>query len=201
MASRIEIYDTTLRDGTQGLGVTLSLVDKLALTRSLDWLGVAFVEGGWPGSNPKDAAYFREARGLPLEHVRIAAFGSTRHARHAPEADPNLRELVRAEAHVTTIFGKSWDLHVLEALRVGLADNLRMIADSVGYLREATRRPVFYDAEHFFDGFRGNPDHALDTVQAAHEAGAERIILCDTNGGALPDQIVEAVRAVRERLP
>lgn len=197
----IEVYDTTLRDGTQGLGVNLSLADKLALTRALDWLGVAYIEGGWPGSNPKDAAYFRDVRQLDLELSKIVAFGSTRHAKHEPAEDQNLRELVASRADVVCIFGKSWDLHVREALRVELADNLDMIRDSVEFLRRETGRPVFYDAEHFFDGFRHNADYALLTVQTAFEAGAERIVLCDTNGGSLPSQVVEAVRAVRSRLP
>lgn len=197
----IEIYDTTLRDGTQGMGMTLSLADKLALTRALDAFGVAFIEGGWPGSNPKDAAYFQEVRGLKLEHAKIAAFGSTRHSRLPASEDPNLRQLVASGADVTCIFGKTWDLHVTEALRVGLDDNLAMIFDSVEFLRHETGRPVFYDAEHFFDGFRADRGYALETLRAAVEAGAARVILCDTNGGSLPAQIAEGVRAARERFP
>jgi 2-isopropylmalate synthase len=200
MSDSIEIYDTTLRDGTQGLGVNLSLADKLALTRSLDWLGVAFIEGGWPGSNPKDASYFKEARSLQLEIAKIVAFGSTRHAKDTPDRDPNLHELVASDADATCIFGKTWDLHVRDALRVSLDENLAMIADSIEYLRRTTRRPVLYDAEHFFDGFRANPEYALSTVRAAHEAGAARIVLCDTNGGSLPDWIVEAIVAVVAQL-
>ena len=197
----LEIYDTTLRDGSQGEGVNLSLADKLALTQALDWLGVAFIEGGWPGSNPKDEAYFQEVRKLTLVHAKIAAFGSTRHVKNAPEADPNLQKLVASQADVICIFGKTWDLHVTEALRIQLSDNLEMIRSSVAYLKQATGRPVFYDAEHFFDGYRANPSYALDTVQAAFEAGAERLVLCDTNGGSLPAQVVEAMAAVRARLP
>ena len=174
----IEIYDTTLRDGSQGEGVNLSLADKLALTKALDWLGVAFIEGGWPGSNPKDEAYFQQVRGLTLERAKIAAFGSTRHARNNPESDPNLQKLVSAGADIICIFGKTWDLHVTEALRVSLDDNLAMIRTSVAYLAQATGRPVFYDAEHFFDGYAANPSYALDTVTAAVEAGAQRLILC-----------------------
>jgi 2-isopropylmalate synthase len=199
MTRHIEIYDTTLRDGTQGLGVTLSLGDKLALTQLFDAFGIDYVEGGWPGSNPKDASYFAAVRNVELRHSKIAAFGSTRHARTSAADDGNLRQLVASGAAVTCIFGKSWDLHVTDALRVGLDDNLAMIRDSVEFLRVETGRPVFYDAEHFFDGYRANPRYALETVQVAVEAGAARIILCDTNGGSLPNGIVEAVRAVRER--
>ncbi|MBA3684857.1 MAG: citramalate synthase [Planctomycetes bacterium] len=201
MTRSLEIYDTTLRDGSQGEGVNLSLADKLALTQALDWLGVAFIEGGWPGSNPKDEAYFAEVGALKRTTAKLAAFGSTRHAKHAPDQDPNLQKLVAARADIITIFGKTWDLHVREALRVPLEANLEMIRDSVTYLRTASGRPVFYDAEHFFDGYRANPEYALQTVAAAHEAGAERLILCDTNGGALPAQIAEGVAAVRARLP
>jgi 2-isopropylmalate synthase len=201
MTTHIEIYDTTLRDGTQGQGVNLGLADKLALTRALDDFGVAYIEGGWPGSNPKDLAYFKEARKLTLTHAKIVAFGSTRHAKVKPEEDGNLRQLVDSRADVICIFGKSWDLHVKEALRVGLDDNLAMIGSSVAYLKAETGRPVFYDAEHFFDGLRENRAYALSTVKAAFDAGAERIILCDTNGGALPSQIAAGVRAVRELLP
>ena len=201
MTTRIEIYDTTLRDGTQGLGVTLSLADKLALTEVLDAFGVDFIEGGWPGSNPKDAAYFQAARETTRKHARISAFGSTRRAQVSAEDDPNLRELVASRADVTCIFGKTWDLHVTEALRVGLDDNLAMIADSIAFLRRETGRPVFYDAEHFFDGFRANRAYAIDTLRAAVEARADRIILCDTNGGSLPSQVLEGVRAVRDAFP
>jgi 2-isopropylmalate synthase len=199
--ARLEIYDTTLRDGAQGEGVSLSLADKLAITQALDWFGVDYIEGGWPGSNPKDEAYFAQVRELTLTRARIVAFGSTRRAALGAAADDNLQKLVAAGADVVTIFGKSWDLHVTDALRVGLDDNLAMITDSVRFLRERTGKPVFYDAEHFFDGFRANPGHALATVAAAHGAGAARLVLCDTNGGSLPEQVVTAVAAVRARLP
>lgn len=197
----IEIYDSTLRDGTQGEGVNLSLADKLALTQALDWFGVDFIEGGWPGSNPKDEAYFAEVKALPLQRAKIAAFGSTRRAKVAPADDDNLRKLAASGADVCTIFGKTWDMHVTDALRVSLDDNLAMIASSVEYLRSVTGRPVFYDAEHFFDGFRANPNYALATVEAAFRAGAERLILCDTNGGSLPEFVTEAIRVLRLRLP
>lgn len=200
-ASLLEIYDTTLRDGTQAEGVNLSLADKLTITKELDAIGVAFIEGGWPGSNPKDEAYFQEVQQLSLETAKIAAFGSTRRAKVQAAEDANLAKLVASGADVCCIFGKTWDLHVTEALRIGLDDNLAMIADSVQYLREATGRSVFYDAEHFFDGFKANQAYALQTVTAAHEAGAERIILCDTNGGALPSEVEYAMGVLKQRLP
>ncbi len=196
----IEIYDTTLRDGGQALGVNLSLADKLYLSEQLDWLGVDFIEGGWPGSNPKDAAYFEQVSSLKLDRARVFAFGSTRHSRNAPADDPNLAELVRSNADGCCIFGKAWDLHVKEALRVSHEENLDMIHSSVRFLVERTQRPVFFDAEHFFDGFLANPEHALAAISAAAEAGASRIILCDTNGGAMPAQIDVAVRAASERV-
>jgi 2-isopropylmalate synthase len=193
--SRIAVYDTTLRDGTQAAGVAFSVEDKVRIARLLDELGVDYVEGGWPGSNPRDLAFFEQARGVPWRHARLAAFGSTRRAGLRPEDDPNLRLLLRAGTPVVTIFGKAWDLHVRAALRTTLEENLAMIADSVAYLRAAGRE-VVYDAEHFFDGLRANAAYALATVRAAREAGAATVVLCDTNGGALPD----AIRAGVERV-
>ncbi len=200
-AGALEIYDTTLRDGSQGEGVNLSLVDKLALTEALDWLGVAYIEGGWPGSNPKDEAYFIEVKKLTLTNAKIAAFGSTRRAKAAPADDDNLRKLVASGADVITIFGKTWDLHVRDALRITLEENLALVGDSVAFLCQATGRPVFYDAEHFFDGYKANPAYALDTLSAAARAGATRLVLCDTNGGSLPEEVTAAVQAVVRRLP
>ncbi len=171
------------------------------MTELLDGLGVAYIEGGWPGSNPKDEQYFAAVRDLSLQQAQIAAFGSTRRAKLSAAEDPNLAKLVASGAHVCTIFGKTWDLHVREALRVSLEENLVMIADSVAHLREQTGRPVFYDAEHFFDGFKANADYAIKTLAAALEAGAERLILCDTNGGCLPHEITAGVEAVRVALP
>jgi 2-isopropylmalate synthase len=197
----LEIYDSTLRDGSQGEGVNLSVADKLNLTRDLDWLGVAYIEGGWPGSNPKDEEYFAKVPELTLEHAKICAFGSTRRARSGAKDDANLRKLVEARAQVTTIFGKTWDLHVRDALRVSLEDNLAMISDSVAYLASETGRPVFYDAEHFFDGYKANRDYAMQTLQAAHAAGAQRLILCDTNGGGMPWEVTAAVLEVARMLP
>ncbi|MEK7412664.1 MAG: citramalate synthase [Planctomycetota bacterium] len=201
MNPALEIYDTTLRDGAQGEGVNLSLMDKLALAKVLDWLGVAWIEGGWPMSNEKDKAFFREVRSLGLTHAKLSAFGSTRHIKNPPAEDPNLMALVTAQADATCIFGKTWDLHVRDALRVSLDDNLAMIATSVEFLHKATGKPVFYDAEHFFDGWKANPAYALKTLAAAHGAGASRIVLCDTNGGSLPAQVTTAVAQVRAHLP
>ncbi|MBA3708245.1 MAG: citramalate synthase [Planctomycetes bacterium] len=197
----IEIYETTLRDGAQGEGVNLSLADKLALAEALDWLGVAYIEGGWPGSNAKDEAFFAQVRDLKLTTSKIAAFGSTRRAKVTPDADTNLLKLVEAKADVVCIFGKTWDLHVRDALRVSLEENLAMVGDSVAFLVKATGRDVFYDAEHFFDGWKANAGYALDTLEAAHRAGAVRIVLCDTNGGTLPQEVTTAIAQVRARLP
>ncbi len=198
---KIEIYDTTLRDGNQGEGVNLSLGDKLDIARELDAMGVDFIEGGWPGSNPKDDEFFSRAQSLSLGHAKITAFGSTHRADAEPSEDFFLQKLIAAKADVTTIFGKSWDLHVEQALRVSPERNLEMIAGSVGYLREATGKPVFYDAEHFFDGYRSDAGYALATLRAAFEAGAERVILCDTNGGVMPHEVGAAIREVRKEIP
>lgn len=198
---KIEIYDTTLRDGNQGEGVNLSLADKLEITLVLDAMGIDYIEGGWPGSNPKDEAYFTEVKKLSLAHAGIVAFGSTRRADAAPEDDIFLQKLVQSKADVTCIFGKTWDLHVQQALRVSGRENLNMIEESVRFLSRETARPVFYDAEHFFDGFKSDEEYALETIRAALAGGAERIILCDTNGGILPAQVAEAVQKLRAELP
>src|SRR5215471_1900128 len=196
---RILIYDTTLRDGSQGEGVSFSLQDKLLITQRLDDLGVDFIEGGYPLSNPKDFEYFQEVRKLPLKHARVAAFGMTRRKGIAPADDTCLKALLDAGTSLVTIVGKTWDLHVREVLGTSLDENLKMIADSVAYCR-AAGRDVFYDAEHFFDGFRHNPEYALQTLRAAQEAGAAVVILCDTNGGTLPDEVAGAVEQVRQAL-
>src|SRR5947209_1801612 len=177
---RIHVYDTTLRDGSQGEGVNFSLQDKLLITKKLDELGVDFVEGGYPLSNPKDFEYFQEVRRLPLRHAQVAAFGMTRRKGVRPADDTCLRALIEAQTPLVAIVGKTWDLHVREVLNTTAAENLRMIADSVAYCRDQGRQ-VFYDAEHFFDGYRQDPDYALETLRAAQEAGAAVIILCDTN--------------------
>jgi 2-isopropylmalate synthase len=197
--TRIRIYDTTLRDGSQGEGVNFSLQDKLAITRRLDELGVDFIEGGYPLSNPKDFEYFREVRKLPLKHARIAAFGMTRRKGVRAAEDTCIKALLDSEAALITLVGKTWDMQVREVLNTSLDENLRMIADSVACCRAAGRE-VFYDAEHFFDGFHHNADYALQTLRAAQDAGASVIILCDTNGGRLPDEIAVAVEAARKAL-
>ena len=195
----IQIYDTTLRDGTQREGISLSCEDKLRIARRLDELGVAFIEGGWPGSNPKDAEFFERARELPWRRAAIAAFGSTCRVGGTPEDDANLRALLDSGAPVCTVVGKTWTLHVTDVLRATLDENLRIIEQSLAWLREHGRR-VVYDAEHFFDGYRADPAYALATLEAAARGGAETLVLCDTNGGTLPWQAAEIVRAVRAKV-
>ncbi len=192
----ITLYDTTLRDGTQGENITLSLADKLRIARMLDEFGMPYIEGGWPGSNPKDIEFFKAARGMQWQTARLAAFGSTRHRANRPERDPNLNELVAAETPVVTIFGKSWLLHVVEVLGATPAENLDMIADSIGFVVDRGRESV-YDAEHFFDGYRDDREYALATLRAARDAGARTLVLCDTNGGTLTDELVRIVDDVR----
>jgi len=200
--TKIHIYDTSLRDGSQGEGVNFSLQDKLLITRRLDEIGVDFVEGGYPLSNPKDFEYFQEVRKLPLKHAKVAAFGMTRRKNCDPAADVGLKALVDAGSAIITIVGKTWDMHVREVLGTSLDENLRMIADSIAYCKSQPHAPaVFYDAEHFFDGLKANPEYALKTLRAAQGAGAEVLILCDTNGGTLPAGIADGVAKVREELP
>ena len=198
--TRIATYDTTLRDGSQGEGVNFSLQDKLLITARLDELGIDYIEGGYPLSNPKDAAYFRDVRDLDLRHARVTAFGMTRRRDIAAEDDTGMKALVAARTPAITIVGKSWDFHVQEVLGVSLDENLRMIADSVAFCK-ANVPEVIYDAEHFFDGFKRNRDYALRTLQAAADAGAAWLVLCDTNGGALPDEVAEAVAEVVRSVP
>src|SRR5262245_7629403 len=199
MTARVKIYDTTLRDGTQGEGVAFSVEDKLLIARKLDELGVDYIEGGWPGSNVKDAGFFGRPRSLKLTHARLAAFGSTCHPRHRPDQDPNLKALLEAETPVVTVFGKSWDLHVRKALRISLEENIDLIAASIAYLKSEGRE-VIYDAEHFFDGFAADPAFAIETLKAADLAGADTIVLCDTNGGTLTSRLVEVVDHVRTQI-
>lgn len=196
---RVFIYDTTLRDGSQGEGISFSVTDKLKITARLDRLGIDYIEGGWPGSNPKDMEYFQKVQELPLSHARVTAFGSTRRAGLRPEEDPNLQALIASGVKAVAIFGKSWDLHVTAALNVSPAENLEMIYDSVGFLKSQGLE-VIYDAEHFFDGYKANREYALETVAAAGRAGADWIVLCDTNGGSLPHEITSIVQDVRERV-
>ncbi len=196
MAS-IEIYDTTLRDGTQGLDFNLTAEDKVLIAKRLDLFGVDFIEGGWPGSNPKDMRFFELMKKERLVFARLAAFGSTRHRNNSPEDDPNIQALLAADTPVVTLFGKTWDLHVTTALGATLEQNLAMIEDSLAYLK-AQGKYVIYDAEHFFDGYRANSDYALKTLEAAVRGGAERLVLCDTNGGNLPSFIAEKVAEVKD---
>ncbi|MFN8471323.1 MAG: citramalate synthase [Anaerolineae bacterium] len=197
---RILVYDTTLRDGTQHAGVSLSVEDKLKITSRLDEFGVDYIEGGWPGSNPKDIEYFQRVRSLPLRHARVTAFGSTRKADTPVADDPQVKLLVDAETPAIAIFGKSSDLHVEHVLRTTLDENLRMIGDTVAYLKSHGRE-VVYDAEHFFDGYKRNPDYALKTIQSAANAGADVVVLCDTNGGCMPWEVEEIVDAAIAAVP
>lgn len=192
----LEVYDTTLRDGAQAEDVSFSAEDKVRVAHKLDELGVQYIEGGWPGANPKDIEFFRMMKTIPLRHATVVAFGSTRKADNPVQKDPNIQALLQADTSTITLFGKSWTLHVTDALRISLAQNLEMIGDSVAYLRAKGRR-VFYDAEHFFDGYKANPDYALQTIRRAVEEGAERVILCDTNGGTMPWEIKEICSAVK----
>jgi 2-isopropylmalate synthase len=195
----VELYDTTLRDGTQSEGVSFSVEDKLKITRKLDELGIHYIEGGWPGSNPKDVEYFARVRDLPLKTATVAAFSYTGRVGVAPEDDANLAALLAANTEVLTIVGKSWDLHVHEVLRTTLEKNLRIIHDTVAFLCKKGHR-VFYDAEHFFDGYKANPQYALKTLGAAADGGAEVITLCDTNGGTMPWELTETMSDVQKQV-
>src|SRR6266550_1125670 len=188
MKPEIEIYDTTLRDGSQGEGINFSVMDKLRIAEHLDAFGVHYIEGGWPGSNPKDIEFFAEAKKKSYRTARLAAFGSTRRKGVAVEQDEQVRLLLEAETPVVTIFGKTWLLHVKEVLRATPEENLAMIADTVKYLKDHGKF-VIYDAEHAFDGYKLNAEYALDTWHAAEKAGADFVVLCDTNGGCLPHEI------------
>jgi 2-isopropylmalate synthase len=198
--TRISIYDTTLRDGSQGEGINFSLQDKLMITRRLDELGIDYIEGGYPLSNPKDFEYFQEVRKLPLKHAKVAAFGMTRRKNCKPADDTCIKALLDSQAPVVTIVGKTWDMQVREVLGATLEENLNMIRDSVSYCKEQGRE-VLYDAEHFFDGFKHNPEYALQTLKSALDAGARVVILCDTNGGTLSDAVADSVAKVRKALP
>src|ERR1700674_1006529 len=195
---RIQTFDTTLRDGTQGEAVSFSVDDKLIIAQKLDELGIDYIEGGWPNSNPKDKEFFERARELQLKHARLTAFGSTRFSKNKVDQDPNVRALLDASTPTISIFGKSWDLHVHRALGITEAENLELISETVKYLKDHGRE-VVYDAEHFFDGYNANPDFALRTLEAAKNAGADILCLCDTNGGNLTHRIEEVVSEVRKR--
>lgn len=199
MSKAIYLYDTTLRDGTQRRGLSLTIDDKLKITKLLDQFGMSYVEGGWPASNPKDEEYFRRARSLPLKQAKITAFGSTRRVGIAAEDDINLQALVAAQTPAAAVVGKSWTLHVTEVLNTNLEENLRMIEESVRYLKQHGIE-VIYDAEHFFDGYRADSQYAIATLNAAASAGADWIALCDTNGGSLPPWIGETVAEVKAKI-
>ena len=199
MGRHIEIYDTTLRDGTQAENFNLSVDDKVRITQALDKLGIDFIEGGWPGSNPVSVEYFQKIHGLHLRHAKVAAFGSTRHFKNKASKDANLLALLDARTPAVTIFGKSWDVHVRDALHIELEDNLLIIEDSLAFLRPQVEH-LLYDAEHFFDGFKDNPEYALATLGKAVAGGAETLILCDTNGGTLPHELQPIIERVRQYL-
>jgi len=196
----IQLFDSTLRDGTQSEGLSLSVDDKLKITRLLDGFGIHYIEGGYPGSNPKDVEFFQRAKSLTFRHAKLTAFGMTRKAGGRADNDPILRAMVAAETPAVAVVGKTWNLHVTKIVGTTLEENLAMIADSVAFLKQQGRE-VIYDCEHFFDGFRADRDYALATVRAASEAGANWIAMCDTNGGSMPGFIAEVVAAVRRAIP
>lgn len=193
--SNVTVYDTTLRDGTQGTGISFSTLDKLRVAEKLDEFGVHYIEGGWPGSNPKDAAFFVEAAARRWKNAKITAFGMTRRGRMRVEDDPQVKMLLDAQTPAVTIVGKTWPLHVTEVFGVTLEENLAMIGDTVAYLKKHGRE-VLYDAEHFFDSYREDPEYSLQTLKHAHDAGADLIVLCETNGGALPDFVGDVTAKV-----
>jgi 2-isopropylmalate synthase len=195
----ILLYDTTLRDGTQGENITFSAEEKLNIALKLDDFGIHYIEGGWPGSNPRDLAFFNLAKKVTFKHARLAAFGSTRKPGCRSNEDENLKALIETETPTVTVFGKSWDLHVTQVMNNTLEENLAMIKDSVAYLKQHDRE-VIYDAEHFFDGYKNNKDYALDSLVAALDGGADFIVLCDTNGGTLPLELDSIIDAVQKKM-
>jgi len=199
MAQTIELYDTTLRDGTQAENFNLSVDDKVRVSKQLDKLGIDFIEGGWPGSNPMAVEYFKAMQDVELKHAKLTAFGSTRHFKNPSEKDANLKALLAAKTPAITIFGKSWDIHVHDALQIELEDNLLIIEDSLAFLRPNVQH-LLYDAEHFFDGFKNNRDYCLATLAKAVAGGAETLVLCDTNGGTLPHEIPPIMERVKQYL-
>jgi 2-isopropylmalate synthase len=195
----IEIYDCTLRDGTQAEDFNLSVEDKIRIAKKLDELGLCYIEGGWPGSNPKDIQFFQAMQAVPLKKALLSAFGSTHNPKTRPEKDANLKALIQARTPVITIFGKSWDVHVRDALRIPLKENLKIIENSLALVRPKVKN-LFYDAEHFFDGFKANSEYALATLKAAIQAGVDILVLCDTNGGTLPGQLISIIKAVKKEI-
>ncbi|MCD6408291.1 citramalate synthase [bacterium] len=196
---KIEIYDTTLRDGSQGESVFFTLQDKLKIAEKLDEFGVDFIEGGWPGSNPKDELFFKRIKNKKFKNSKIVAFGSTRRKKYSVEKDPFFKKLLESEIEYITIFGKSWDLHVRDVLKISLDENLKLIEESIEFLKKNGRK-VFFDAEHFFDGYKNNPEYALKTLMVAENSGAERIILCDTNGGSLPYEVEDIFKKIKKKI-
>jgi len=197
--SKVKIYDTTLRDGTQAENIAFSVEDKVRIAQRLDELGIHYIEGGWPGSNPKDLQFFQEIKSIPFSQTKIAAFGSTCRVGVLPQDDPNIQALTDAGTEVVTIFGKSWDIHPLEALNITLDQNLELIHQSICFLKDRVSEVIF-DAEHFFDGFKSNPQYALATLRVAQEAEADWIVLCDTNGGTFPDEVQSIVKEVKKEI-
>lgn len=193
----IKIYDTTLRDGSQAEEIAFTVEDKIRIAHKLDDNGIHYIEGGWPGSNPKDVEFFTKVKAASFQQARLVAFGSTRSPKNKADNDPNLKHLLEAETPVVTIFGKSWDMHVKEALSTNLDENLRMVSDSLTFLKKYTQE-VMFDAEHFFDGYKKNPEYALKVLKEAESAGADWLVLCDTNGGTLPWEIKTIFEEVRK---
>lgn len=193
----VKLYDTTLRDGSQAEDISFSVEDKLRIAQRLDRLGIYYIEGGWPGANPKDMQFFKRIRDVKLNSAKVVAFGSAHRAGIRVAEDPNIQALIDSRVRVVTIFGKAWDLHVKDALRVGLAENLELIYNTLTYLKDKCEE-VFFDAEHFFDGYKANPEYALKVLKAAEDAKVNAIILCDTNGGTLPHELVEIIRKVKK---
>jgi 2-isopropylmalate synthase len=193
----VYLYDTTLRDGSQGENINFTAEDKLKIAKKLDEFGIHYIEGGWPGSNPKDTIFFEEAKKIDFKNSRLTAFGATRRSGFTCDEDPSIQAILKSGAPAVTLFGKTWDLHVVKIMNNTLEDNLKMIKESVSYFKEKGRE-IIYDAEHFFDGFKDNQDYALETLAAAFEGGASFLVLCDTNGGTLPHEVAEAVRTVND---
>jgi 2-isopropylmalate synthase len=196
---KVELYDTTLRDGAQSEGISFSVTDKLNIASKIDELGVSYIEGGWPGSNPKDMEFFKKAKRLKLNNAKIVAFGSTRRANSKAQDDANIKSFLKANTEIITIFGKTWDLHVKSVLKATLDENLKMIEDTIKFLRSEDKR-VFYDAEHFFDGYLQNPEYALKTLSVAEASGAEVIVLCDTNGGMVTSELFKVIEDVKSKI-
>jgi 2-isopropylmalate synthase len=196
---KIDVYDTTLRDGAQGENIYFTLSDKIKIAEKLDEFGIDFIEGGWPGSNPKDIAFFKKIKNKKFKNSKIVAFGSTRRKNYPVEKDPYVKKLLESETEYITIFGKSWDLHVTDVLKISLDENLKLIEETVEFLTKQGRK-VFFDGEHFFDGYKRNPEYALKTILVAENSGAEIVVLCDTNGGTLPFEIGDIVKKVKENI-